>query len=83
MCATCLTGRAEVLTTVLAHVNITAYRSTYIAEAGALVEDGLIKTWVTVGIRVLLVIVRVLVYSQTVDGLIRVNEVLGRIGTAC
>ena len=67
-------GRTYVYGTLLAIDLVTPDRT--------MMKYGLLKTWVTVGIRVLLVISGVLVNWQTIDCLIRVNEILCRVGTA-
>ena len=45
----------------------------------SLVEDGLLQTWVTVLVWILVVVRRILIDRKTIDGLVRINQILCRV----
>ena len=54
---------------------------TLVTPDTSLVEDGLLQTWVTVLVWILVVVRRILVDRKTIDGLVRINQILCRVYT--
>ena len=54
---------------------------TLVTPDTSLVEDGLLQTWVTVLVWILIVVKRILVDRKAINGLVRINQILCRVYT--
>ena len=63
------------------NINGTLLILALITPDASLMEDGLLQTWVTVLVRILVIVRRILVDRKTIDGLVRINQILCRVYT--
>ena len=63
------------------NINGTLLILALVSPDASLMEDGLLQTWVTVLVRILVIVRRILVDRKTIDGLVRINQILCRVYT--
>ncbi len=61
------------------NINGTLLILALVSPDASLMEDGLLQTWVTVLVRILVIVRRILVDRKTIDGLVRINQILCRV----